>query len=101
MSACGFPRGPLSGPVGSLAAVALALYRKYRPAKFAEVVGQEHVTEPLSTALASGRMPTDEAQAIEWSGQRPRLVAGRADNIKVTTADDLALAGAILSTEKI
>jgi DNA polymerase-3 subunit gamma/tau len=42
--------------VGSLAAVALALYRKYRPAKFAEVVGQEHVTEPLSTALASGRI---------------------------------------------
>ena len=42
--------------VGSLAAVALALYRKYRPAKFAEVVGQEHVTEPLSVALASGRI---------------------------------------------
>ncbi len=42
--------------VGSLAAVALALYRKYRPAKFAEVVGQEHVTEPLSTALAAGRI---------------------------------------------
>lgn len=54
----------------------------------------------LEAALASGRMPTDEAQAIEWTGQRPRLVAGRADNIKVTTADDLALAGAILSTEK-
>jgi DNA polymerase III subunit gamma/tau len=42
--------------VGSLAAVTLALYRKYRPAKFSEVVGQEHVTEPLSTALASGRI---------------------------------------------
>jgi DNA polymerase-3 subunit gamma/tau len=36
--------------------VALALYRKYRPAKFSEVVGQEHVTEPLSTALAAGRI---------------------------------------------
>lgn len=36
--------------------VALALYRKYRPATFAEVVGQEHVTEPLRTALASGRI---------------------------------------------
>jgi 2-C-methyl-D-erythritol 4-phosphate cytidylyltransferase len=52
----------------------------------------------LESALAAGRMPTDEAQAIEWSGQRPRLVAGRADNIKVTTADDLLLAGAILAT---
>ncbi|OBI46440.1 DNA polymerase III subunit gamma/tau [Mycobacterium kyorinense] len=34
----------------------MALYRKYRPATFAEVVGQEHVTEPLSTALAAGRI---------------------------------------------
>jgi DNA polymerase III subunit gamma/tau len=36
--------------------VALALYRKYRPATFAEVVGQEHVTGPLQQALASGRI---------------------------------------------
>ena len=34
----------------------MALYRKYRPATFAEVVGQEHVTEPLSIALAAGRI---------------------------------------------
>jgi DNA polymerase III subunit gamma/tau len=34
----------------------VALYRKYRPATFAEVVGQEHVTEPLSIALATGRI---------------------------------------------
>ncbi|WP_347237852.1 DNA polymerase III subunit gamma and tau, partial [Dietzia sp. DQ11-44] len=34
----------------------MALYRKYRPASFAEVVGQEHVTEPLSVALSSGRI---------------------------------------------
>jgi len=51
----------------------------------------------LEAALDAGRIPTDEAQAIEWSGQRPMLIAGRADNIKVTTADDLALAAAILS----
>jgi DNA polymerase III subunit gamma/tau len=34
----------------------VALYRKYRPATFAEVVGQEHVTEPLRTALTAGRI---------------------------------------------
>jgi DNA polymerase III subunit gamma/tau len=34
----------------------VALYRKYRPATFAEVVGQEHVTEPLCTALSAGRI---------------------------------------------
>jgi DNA polymerase III subunit gamma/tau len=43
-----------SAPVGSLLTV--ALYRKYRPATFAEVVGQEHVTEPLSIALEAGRI---------------------------------------------
>ena len=52
----------------------------------------------LEAALAAGRAPTDEAQAMEWAGQRPRLIAGRADNIKVTSADDLALAAAILAT---
>ncbi|MEA2668501.1 MAG: polymerase subunit gamma/tau, partial [Chloroflexota bacterium] len=36
--------------------MALALYRKYRPRTFAEVIGQEHVTEPLMQALRSGRL---------------------------------------------
>ncbi|HEY4017880.1 MAG TPA: DNA polymerase III subunit gamma and tau [Pseudonocardiaceae bacterium] len=36
--------------------MALALYRKYRPATFAEVIGQEHVTEPLRVALAAKRV---------------------------------------------
>lgn len=34
----------------------MALYRKYRPASFQEVVGQEQVTRPLSAALDSGRI---------------------------------------------
>src|ERR1700755_3704245 len=34
----------------------IALYRKYRSATFAEVMGQDHVTEPLRTALAAGRI---------------------------------------------
>ena len=36
--------------------MSLALYRKYRPSTFGEVIGQEHVTEPLSNALASGKI---------------------------------------------
>jgi DNA polymerase-3 subunit gamma/tau len=36
--------------------MSLALYRKYRPASFAEVVGQEHVTEPICQALDTGRI---------------------------------------------
>ena len=45
----GVPGEP--GPVRSL-----ALYRKYRPATFAEVKGQEHVTGPLTQALRTGRI---------------------------------------------
>jgi len=36
--------------------MSLALYRKYRPSIFADVIGQEHVTTPLSNALESGRI---------------------------------------------
>lgn len=34
----------------------LALYRRYRPETFAEVIGQEHVTEPLQRALINNRV---------------------------------------------
>ena len=36
--------------------MSLALYRKYRPSIFADVIGQEHVTVPLSNALESDRI---------------------------------------------
>src|SRR5450432_2911104 len=42
---------PHSGPPARL-----ALYRRYRPATFAEVKGQDHVTEPLRQALRNGRV---------------------------------------------
>lgn len=44
---------PSSGYCG---AVSLALYRTYRPGRLADVVGQEHVIEPLSRALSTGRI---------------------------------------------
>jgi DNA polymerase-3 subunit gamma/tau len=36
--------------------MSLALYRKYRPSTFADVIGQQHVTTPLSNALTSGQI---------------------------------------------
>ncbi|MFM7598251.1 MAG: DNA polymerase III subunit gamma/tau, partial [Actinomycetota bacterium] len=36
--------------------MSLALYRTYRPGRLSEVVGQEHVTEPLSRALDADRI---------------------------------------------
>jgi 2-C-methyl-D-erythritol 4-phosphate cytidylyltransferase len=56
---------------------------------------------PLRTALldakAAGRVPTDEAQAMEWCGHSPKLVRGSVENLKITETADLALAAAILA----
>src|SRR3954447_8592159 len=43
------------GPASSSAAP-LALYRRYRPDTFADVIGQEHVTAPLQRALTNNRV---------------------------------------------
>jgi 2-C-methyl-D-erythritol 4-phosphate cytidylyltransferase len=56
--------------------------------------------DALDHALASGRLPTDEAQALEWMGERPVLVQGSAANIKITSADDLVLAAALLAARE-
>lgn len=50
----------------------------------------------LEHALALGRMPTDEAQAMEWQGVSARLIEARDTNIKVTGTADLMLARAVL-----
>src|SRR5215469_16401580 len=54
--------GDVSSPAGAdpasrgAPAAPVALYRRYRPATFAELRGQDHVTEPLRQALRSGRV---------------------------------------------
>ena len=50
----------------------------------------------LDRAHASGRFPSDEAQALEWLGERPALIEGRSMNLKITVGADLALAAAVL-----
>ncbi|MGG7447528.1 2-C-methyl-D-erythritol 4-phosphate cytidylyltransferase [Kosakonia oryzendophytica] len=46
----------------------------------------------LIRAMNEGAIITDEASALEHCGFHPELVAGRADNIKVTRPEDLRLA---------
>jgi len=48
--------------------------------------------DALERALADGITVTDEAAAVEYAGRQPRMVAGHADNIKITSPGDLALA---------
>ena len=52
----------------------------------------------LDAAHAAGRFPSDEAQALEWSGAQPLLIEGSSSNLKITTSEDLVLAGALLRT---
>ena len=47
---------PAEAAEGGAPGAPIALYRRYRPATFAEVRGQDHVTEPLRQALRSGRV---------------------------------------------
>ena len=48
--------------------------------------------DAITAALARGLLVTDEAAAMEAAGFAPRLVEGRADNLKITRPEDLALA---------
>ncbi len=55
----------------------------------------------LLDALRQAKAPvTDEAGAVEQMGLRPRLVAGSRENIKVTFAEDLKIAEAILANRR-
>ena len=70
--------------------MALALYRKYRPRTFAEIIGQDHVTEPLSQALRTGRLH----HAYLFSGPRgcgktssARILARSLNCVKGPTPD--------------
>lgn len=57
------------------------------------------LTAALEEALESGAAVTDEAQAVERHGGRPRLVSGDPANLKITQPADLALAAAILRAQ--
>lgn len=50
----------------------------------------------LMRSLASDNDCTDEAQAVEALGLKPKLVRGDAENLKITVADDLVRAERIL-----
>lgn len=53
--------------------------------------------DALSSGLAENKIITDEASAIELLGLRPKIVAGRADNIKITRPEDMLLAELFLT----
>ena len=54
----------------------------------------------LEKVLEKNSLVTDEAQAVEMSGLQPLLIAGHADNIKVTQPEDLPLAEFFISQQE-
>ena len=56
--------------------------------------------DALRGALNAAYLVTDEASAVEWSGRRPIMIESRADNIKITQPEDLALAAYYLARQE-
>ena len=84
-------------PGGSIAATVdrSGLWRALTP----QIFPLGRLRAALRAAVESGRAVTDEAQAMELAGARPRLVEGSPGNIKITRPEDLALARALLEAE--
>ena len=61
----------------------------------------EWLASHLRSALRVGRVPTDEAAAMEFAGVHPLLVEGPPTNIKITGAEDLSLAEYILRHQAV
>lgn len=61
------------------------IWQAYTPQMFR--LGALH--RALADSLVADVAITDEASAMEWAGQAPRLIEGRSDNLKVTRPEDL------------
>ncbi|MCB1760666.1 MAG: 2-C-methyl-D-erythritol 4-phosphate cytidylyltransferase [Gammaproteobacteria bacterium] len=102
--------------IGGLLAVRLSdtIKREGAPGMVAETLPREQLwraltpqmfrLQPLRSALlaaARSAVPvTDEASAMEFAGHAPRLIEGRADNIKITHPGDLDLAAFFLQRQR-
>ena len=100
-------------PVGGILAVPLAdtLKRADKEQRVATTESRENLWQAQTpqmfrfgllqeALLASGTLPTDEAQAVEALGLKPKLVPGEARNLKITYPQDLQLAEAIIKADR-
>lgn len=73
-----------------------ALWQAFTPQMFP----YQELRSALGDALAQGVTITDEASAMEWRNKPVQLVAGRTDNIKITTPEDYKLACFLISEQQ-
>jgi len=83
----------------STRAAATVNRREYWRAQTPQLFRLDLLRQALQDCAAQGIEVTDEARAMEAGGYRPKLVAGRESNIKVTVPEDLVLAEFWLSRE--
>ena len=72
------------------------LWHAYTP----QMYKTQDLLRAIESGLEKGVSITDESSAIEAAGIASQLVEGRSDNIKITRADDLALAQFILTRQQ-
>ncbi len=65
------------------------IWQAYTPQMFRLMFRLGALHRALADSLVADATITDEASAMEWAGQAPRLIEGRSDNIKVTRPEDL------------
>ena len=73
---------------------------QYRVAQTPQMFRYHRLREAISAMLKDHLIPTDEAAAIEYTGQKALAVDGRQDNIKITRREDLVIAAAIMKNQE-
>ena len=61
-----------------------------------QVIRRDWLSEAIAAAGRTGRLGTDDAQLVEWSGHPVRMVESRFPNPKITRPEDLVLAERML-----
>lgn len=72
------------------------LWHAYTP----QMYKTQELVQAIESGLANSINITDESSAVEAAGIKSQLIEGRSDNIKITRADDLALAQFILTRQQ-
>lgn len=100
-----------AGAILAVAATDTVKYSEHADARITQTLDRDHIAmaqtpqvfvadllvKALLSAQVKGLTVTDEASAMELAGYHPQLVFGSKSNLKITTADDLALAEFYLS----
>ena len=64
-----------------------------------QVIRRDWLEEAMDEAVRKGRLGTDDAQLVEWTGQAVTMVEATAPNPKITRPEDLRMAEALLEGE--